>query len=448
MEKVSKYNRASFKAQRNKFKALVRSAKSEYFNTYIGSQKGNHRALFKTAGQLTHSKSPQPLPPPSNEQDLLNSFTSFFVQKLIISGKTFLDCGQIKEKDYTRPSTAEFTQFHTLSQDEVAEMIRNGSSKSCSLDPIPTCLLKLCLTDLLPCITNIINMSLHFGKMPQAFKQVVVTPILRKEGADPNFKNFRPISNLPFLSKLVEKVVCKQVSEYIELNSLNEPYQSAYRPCHSTETAVLKVVNDILLKLDNRKIVLLTLLNLSAAFDTVDRKILLDRLSNMYGIQGTALTWFHSYLDNRGQSVVINGVKSNQHTLEYSIPQGSVMGPNLYCKYTKPVAGIISQHFIQYHLYANDSQLYTSLSPDIDNQSEIVSNLENCIADISKWMSMNKLKLKQDKTEFLLFGNSIHRNKMLVNSITVSESNISSSNYVRNLGVYLDQEFSMEKHVN
>ena len=112
------------------------------------------------------------------------------------------------------------------------------------------------------------------------------------------------------------------------------------------------------------------------------------------------------------------------------------------------MAGIISQHFIQYHLYADDSQLYTSLGPDIDNQSEIVSNLKNCIADISKWMSTNKLKLNQDKTEFILFGNSIQRNKMLVNSITVSGSNISSSKYVRNLGVYLDQEFSMEKHVN
>ena len=110
----------------------------------------------------------------------------------------------------------------------------------------------------------------------------------------------------------------------------------------------------------------------------------MDRLGDMYGIQSTVLLGFHLYLDNRGQAVVINGVTCNQHILEYSVPQGSVMGPDLYCKYTKPVAGIISQHFIQYHLYADDSQLYTSLSPDIDNQSEIVSNLENYIADISK----------------------------------------------------------------
>ena len=117
--------------------------------------------------------------------------------------------------------------------------------------------------------------------------------------------------------------MCKQLSEYIELNSLNEPYQSTYRPCHSTETAVLKVVND--LELDNRKVILLTLLDPSAAFDTVDHKILLDRLSDMYGIQGTALHGFHLYLDNRGQSVVINGGKANQYTLEYSVPQGSVI---------------------------------------------------------------------------------------------------------------------------
>ena len=165
----------------------------------------------------------------------------------------------------------------------------------------------------------------------------------------------------------MEKVLCKQLSEYIELNSLNEPYQSAYRPCHSTEMAALKVVSDIFLKLDNGKVVLLTLLGLSAAFDTVDHKILLDRLSNMFGVQGTALMWFHSYLDNKDQSVVINGVKSNQHTLEYSVPQGLATGLDLYCKYTKLVPRIISQHFIQYHLYADDFQLYTSLFPDIDN---------------------------------------------------------------------------------
>ena len=176
-----------------------------------------------------------------------------------------------------------------MSQDEVPELIRKAPSKSYSLDPIPTCLLKLCLTDFLPCITNIINKSLYFGKIPQAFKQAIVTPILKKEEADPNFKNFSPISHLPFLSNLVENFVCKQLSECIELNSLNEPYQSAYRHCPSTETAVLKVVNDVLLKLHNRKVVLLTLLDLSAAFDMVDHKILLVRLGNMYGIQDTTL---------------------------------------------------------------------------------------------------------------------------------------------------------------
>ena len=135
-----------------------------------------------------------------------------------------MNCEQTEEDGYTSRSESEFTQFHSITQDEVAELIRKAPSKSCSLDPIPTCLVKHCLTNLLPSITNIINKSLETGRMPQAFKQAVVTPILKKEGAEPDFKNFRPISNLPFLSKLVEKVVCKQLSGYMDLNRLNEPY--------------------------------------------------------------------------------------------------------------------------------------------------------------------------------------------------------------------------------
>ena len=156
-------------------------------------------------------------------------------------------------------------------------------------------------------LTIIINNSLSTGSFPTIFKQALVTPLLKKPSLDPNIlKNYRPISNLSFLSKITEKVVLKQLTDYLNCNNLFPKQQSAYRPSHSTETALLKVSNDILQALDSGNISVLSFLDLSAAFDTIDHSILLKRLSFSYGINGTALAWISSYLSNRSQKVMVN----------------------------------------------------------------------------------------------------------------------------------------------
>ena len=146
----------------------------------------------------------------------MDDFSNFFVDKIGKIRKNFQNSSEGEKCDTTSKTTACFTQFEVLSEYEVANLINKASSKSCSLDPIPTCLVNKCVPDLLPSITNIINMSLQGGVMPVLFKQAVVTSILKKEGADPVFKNFRPISNLPFLSKLIEKAVCRQLSKHTD----------------------------------------------------------------------------------------------------------------------------------------------------------------------------------------------------------------------------------------
>ncbi|WP_419629894.1 RNA-directed DNA polymerase, partial [Thiolapillus sp.] len=166
-------------------------------------------------------------------------------------------------------------------------------------------------------------------------------PLLKKASLDPNnLKNFRPVSNLSFMSKVTEKVVLQQLLAYLTEHKLICPSQSAYRPHHSTETALLKITNDILLALDSGNVSLLTLLDLSAAFDTIDHCILLDRLQHMYGISGTALSWFSSYLTNRTQSVIVNDHISQVSSLSYGVPQGSVLGPILFILYTKPLSDL------------------------------------------------------------------------------------------------------------
>ena len=196
--------------------------------------------------------------------------------------------------------------FESVSDEFVLKIISSASAKSCELDPIPTTLLHENLDILLPTITNIINTSLTPGIVPRDLKTAIVKPLLKKPSLDKNLlKNYRPISNLPFVSKILEKVVLHTLLSHLQENNLSNPFQSAYRAGHSTEIVLLRIVNDILSALDNDNISVL-LLDFSAAFDTIDYQILLSRLNSVFGIQSTALQWFHSYLSDRYQSTSVN----------------------------------------------------------------------------------------------------------------------------------------------
>ena len=157
-------------------------------------------------------------------------------------------------------------------------------------------ILKKHVSSLIPVITKLVNLSMETGCLPSSFKKALVTPLLKKSILNPEvMKNYSPVSNLPFVSKVLERVVLRRLSNHLDVTNQHEPHQSAYRPSHSTETALVRVCNDILLSLDQRKAVSLVLLDLSAAFDTIDHKMFLDRLTNI-GVQGMVHKWFQSHL--------------------------------------------------------------------------------------------------------------------------------------------------------
>ena len=196
-------------------------------------------------------------------------------------------------------------------------------------------------------------------------------------------KNYRPVSNLSFLSKLTERAVAAQLAEHMDSNNLHTPVQSAYRPLHSTETALLKVINDILVSIDHGNGVIVVLLDLSAAFDTIDHNLLIDRLGERIGITGKALEWFKSYLSNRFQSIHLNGKSSKHILLIFGVPQGSVLGPVKFTVYQGPVFEIAELHGVSSHLYADDTQLYFAF--DLNSPGDFdsaVEKVENCIEDI------------------------------------------------------------------
>ena len=198
--------------------------------------------------------------------------------------------------------------FSPASEEEVKKIIQNSPDKFCELDPLPTWLLKSCIDELLPVVTNIVNVSLETAYVPKAFKSSYVRPLLKKSDLDQStLKNYRPVSNLPFVSKVLEKVVSSRIENHLSLHNLHEHHQSAYRKFHSTETALLKVQNDILQSLDQNNVTVLVLLDLSAAFDTIDHSTLLRRLEYSFGITGKPLAWMTSYLSDRYQTVCIDG---------------------------------------------------------------------------------------------------------------------------------------------
>ena len=275
-------------------------------------------------------------------------------------------------------------------------------TKSCSLDPWPTFLF-LEYLDLITPITSIINASLEQGKCPNYFKQAHVTPILKKSSLDKEvFKNYRPVSNLNFISKILERVVAAQLQTHLDEAGLMTALQSAYRKHHSTESALLNIQNDIL-NMAKGSVTAFTLLDFSAAFDTIGHTILLDRLNGYYGISELALGWFKSYLSGKTHSFKVGSTLSHPVTLQYGVPQGSILGPILFSLYTNPISSIIHSHSsINYHFYADDTQLYIALSPV--NFSHSIQKLKNCLNDIRNFMFTNKLKLNPDKTEFILIG--------------------------------------------
>ena len=275
---------------KRKFTDLVDNAKTAFYSFKMQTS-NSCKELFHNFNAILGKKNSTPFPSSLDSDDIPQAFSEYFTNKIVTIRNSFPPLNPTVAMDKTTYSGKLLQTFTPVTEQFVSEILQKTVPKSCDLDPIPTELLYENLDVLLLTITNIINTSLASGFVPPDFKTAIV--LLKKPSFNQNvLKNYRPVSNLPFLSKILEKVVLHKPLAHLQENNLCSPFQSAYRTGHSTETALLRVVNDLLNAMDEDEISVLLLLDLSAAFDTIDHKILLSRLETVFGIRSTALQWF------------------------------------------------------------------------------------------------------------------------------------------------------------
>ena len=369
--------------------SLANKDKATYYRALVNENSDDPKKLWQVLRSTLHCI-PDKVPPSHNShKKLADHFAAFFTNKIAKIRESFSSSSSFSLPSPVNPPG--LVKFDDASPDDIAKVIKNSPTKSCLLDPWPTFLVKDCLDILLPSITKLVNCSLSEGAVPDGFKSAVVTPLIKKSSlSKDDLKNYRPVSGLSFISKLVERVVASQLSRHVSLHGLENENQSAYRRGHSTETALLSIKNQIHLSLARGEATAVVLLDQSAAFDTIDHDKHLDCLRKWISVGGRCLDWFKSYLSDRTQCKK----KMNK------------------------------------------------------NAKTAFDRLGKCLEDVKLWLCANKLKLNAAKTDFIIFGSKSQQEKLTpFFPVNILGESLIPSDAVKNLGVWFDSDFSFTKHV-
>ena len=454
-----KYKELSQKlAEENKtIKSLIRKAKHDYFQSEFDKNKNDIKKTWETISDVLHkSKVHKGFPSYFNingnkiynNKEIATHFNNFFINVGPKLANEIDTNGKLPYSRYLNSLNvnARF-QFKTVDELQVEKIIRNIKPKySAGYDNISTVLLKLSGSALMKPLVAIINQSLMNGVFPQKLKIAKVIPIFKKDDIH-LLNNYRPISLLPAISKVFEKVVHNQLMNYFLENNLFYDHQYGFREGFSTELALTEFVDRISAILDNRQIPFAIFMDLSKAFDTLDHSILLTKLRH-YGILNNELNWFSSYLTNRSQYVEINGITSELCTIQTGVPQGSILGPLLFLIYINDLH--VATKFVSI-MFADDTNLLSSFCDFKMNDSENVSDVcDNINAELSKvfdWLCVNKLSLNVSKTKAMTFSFK-QRTILELPKLNINNIELENVNNLKFLGINIDKNLCWETHIN
>ena len=448
-------------AYRSILKKSIRHAKQTYYTSVLHKFKYDAHKTWGVIKNILKTDSNRSTPSFLNingskscdEALIANQFNNYFsnIGKLLASNIHCDDTNSFK-KYLTKSCKSSFEMKNTTSS-EICTIIKNLKPKNSSgYDQISANMLKLLEPILTPAITLIINQSINTGIFPEKLKIAKVVPVFKK-GDTTKLENYRPISLLPSVSKIFEKIAQTQLLDYFESNSLLCPSQYGFRQRHSTEHAILEFVDRIISDMDQGFNPIAIFLDLSKAFDTLDHQILIQKLK-YYGIKNKTLNWLTSYLTNRKQYVQFNNTQSTLCQISTGVPQGSILGPLLFIIYINDFA-YVSNFFRSIH-YADDTSLIHTppRNKDIDD-----SLINSELSKIHTWLSANKLSLNVAKTKYMIFATTkkkakvnphLHFNLEQVErvssfsflGITVNE-HMTWSTHIDNIGVKLSRNIGI-----
>ena len=317
---------------------------------------------------------------------------------------------------------------------EIKQIIVSLKNRSPGWDEIPAFLLKTCSNYYVKPLTYIINKTIEEGIFPNELKLARVVPIF-KTGDPSSISNYRPISVLSFFPKIFERYMYNHVVEFMNINNIIYKYQFGFRQRHSTQQAIITLVNKITSSIDSGDLMIGVFLDLKKAFDTVTHSILIRKM-HAYGIRGNILKWFESYLADRSQYVAYDGSNSDTSFLECGVPQGSILGPLLFIIFTNDIFNVSELLFTV--LYADDTCVLLG-GKDLEN---LITCLNNELKKITTWLKANKLSLNAQKNFYMIF----HRARLKLphnhQSLHMNDSTLSETQQFKYLGVLLDQKVS------
>ena len=447
----------SYKSYCRLLQKTIRLAKAQYHHTQFENFKSDIKKTWKHINEiLSKNKKTSDLPKYlfdgnrtlTENKAMANCFNNFFCNIGPTLANSITNPTNKAYTDYMKHNITSSFVFDTVTPDHVSKIIRKLKSKSSfGHDGLSSIQLKYISNAVITVLTHIINQSLCTGIFPETLKIAKISPIFKK--GDPHITdNYRPISLLPIISKVFEKVVFIQLYDYLVKNKLLYDSQYGFRKFHSTELAALEFSDKIMLNLDEGKTPIAIFLDLSKAFDTIDHSILINKLK-YYGVRGMSLFWFKSYLSNRKQFVQYNDSASSFSSISTGVPQGSILGPLLFIIYMNDIATVTNKfHFT---LYADDTSLiepictFTTGTNKNSETSDAINTELNLITD---WLCLNKLSLNAKKTKMMIFH---HRQKNISKidlQLFINNTRIDQVKEFDFLGITIDECMTWNSHVN